>query len=462
MKFPWHIGIGAKLFVAVFATCMLVIVTMHWGGRISFEYGFVDYIRRGNEQRLAMLSDALAEQYEQHGSWDFLRRNERLVFSMMRSLDQNPDSSSQLPPHGWRTQFWVLDQQYQVLAGPHAAIPREGSRRNITTGNGKIVGWVVGSPPERLTRSADINFDRQQRRTSWGIAALSTLLAALVAWLLARGLLAPVKRLVAGTRHLTAGHFASRVKVSSSDELGQLAQDFNRLAGSLEKNEQMRRAFMADISHELRTPLAILRGELEAMQDGVRKLTPEGIASLQSEVGILSKLVEDLHQLSLSDEGALAYRKQHTDLVPLLEIVAGSFASRYRSHGLTLTLHLPEAAPFFGDPGRLMQLFTNLLENSLRYTDAPGRVEVRLNTEATHWHLSFADTAPGVDADQQTQIFERFYRTESSRNRASGGSGLGLTICKNIAEAHDGSIAAQQADSGGVQITLQLPHVSQP
>ena len=462
MKLPLRLGISAKLFLAIFSTCMLVLITMHWGVRLSFEHGFVDYIKRGNEQRLAMLGDALADQYEQHGNWDFLRHNDRLVFTILRSLEQNPDSSNQLPPHGWRTQFWIIDQQYKVLVGPRAPVPPEGSRRNITTSNGKVVGWVVGSPPERLTRSTDINFDHQQKRTSWLIVGLSTLLAALVTWLMSRGLLAPVKRLVAGTHHLAAGNFATRVEVGSRDELGQLAQDFNRLASSLEKNESMRRAFMADISHELRTPLAILRGELEAMQDGVRKLTPAAIGSLQSEVGVLSKLVDDLHQLSLSDEGALAYRKQATDLVQLLEVTAGSFNERYRSHGLTLTLQMPDEAPFFGDPDRLMQLFTNLLENSLRYTDAPGQVEVRLWYEAPWWQMSFADSAPGVDAQKQAKIFERFYRTEGSRNRASGGSGLGLAICKNIVDAHGGHIAAEHSDLGGLKIALQLRYVPQP
>ncbi|WP_313384485.1 two-component system sensor histidine kinase BaeS [Pantoea sp.] len=462
MKLPLRLGISAKLFLAIFSTCMLVLITMHWGVRLSFEHGFVDYIKRGNEQRLAMLGDALADQYEQHGNWDFLRHNDRLVFTILRSLEQNPDSSNQLPPHGWRTQFWIIDQQYKVLVGPRAPVPPEGSRRNITTSNGKVVGWVVGSPPERLTRSTDINFDHQQKRTSWLIVGLSTLLAALVTWLMSRGLLAPVKRLVAGTHHLAAGNFATRVEVGSRDELGQLAQDFNRLASSLEKNESMRRAFMADISHELRTPLAILRGELEAMQDGVRKLTPAAIGSLQSEVGVLSKLVDDLHQLSLSDEGALAYRKQATDLVQLLEVTAGSFNERYRSHGLTLTLQMPDEAPFFGDPDRLMQLFTNLLENSLRYTDAPGQVKVRLWYEAPWWQMSFADSAPGVDAQQQAKIFERFYRTEGSRNRASGGSGLGLAICKNIVDAHGGHIAAEHSDLGGLKIALQLRYVPQP
>ncbi|KOC88295.1 two-component system sensor histidine kinase BaeS [Winslowiella iniecta] len=452
-----RVGISAKLFCAIFSTCMLVLIIMHWGVRLSFEHGFIDYIKRGNEQRLALLSDALADQYEQHGNWDFLRNNNKLIFSILRSLEQNPDASNNLPPHGWRTQFWIIDQQYRVLVGPRAPVPPEGTRRNITTSNNKIVGWVIGSPPERLTRSTDINFDQQQRRTSWLIVGLSTLLAAAVTWLMARGLLAPVKRLVEGTHHLAAGDFSKRVEVGSRDELGRLAQDFNKLASSLEKNESMRRAFMADISHELRTPLAILRGELEAMQDGVRKLTPEALVSLQAEVVTLTKLVDDLHQLSLSDEGALAYRKSPTDVVSLLEVVGGIFRARFASRQLSLSLSLPQQAPFFGDADRLIQLFTNLMENSLRYTDAGGGLRISLESQPAKMLLHFDDTAPGVSDEQRQQIFERFYRTESSRNRASGGSGLGLAICKNIVEAHGGTLSAEHSDIGGLRITVELP-----
>ncbi|EXU75249.1 two-component system sensor histidine kinase BaeS [Erwinia mallotivora] len=452
-----RIGITAKLFMAIFSTCMLVLITMHWGVRLSFEHGFIDYIKKGNEQRLIMLSDALADQYEQHGSWDFLRNNNRLVFQILHSLEQNPESSNQLPPHGWRTQFWVIDQQYHVMIGPRSPVPPEGNRRNITTSNGHVVGWVIGSPPERLTRSADINFDQQQKRTSWIIVGLTMLLAALVTWLMSRGLLAPVKRLVDGTHRLAAGDFTSRVQANSRDELGRLAQDFNRLAGTLEKNESMRRAFMADISHELRTPLAILRGELEAIQDGVRQLTPESIVSLQGEVSTLTKLVDDVHQLSLSDEGALAYRKSDINLVPLLELVAANFSHRYQRQGLTLHLALPEQAVLFGDPDRLIQLFTNLMENSLRYTDAGGGLTVTVEKLESQWLLQFEDSAPGITDAQRGQIFERFYRAESSRNRASGGSGLGLAICQNIVEAHDGRITADHASAGGLRITVHLP-----
>ncbi|WP_313129310.1 envelope stress sensor histidine kinase BaeS [Pseudescherichia vulneris] len=458
MKF-WRPGITGKLFLAILATCIALLITMHWAVRISFERGFIDYIKHGNEQRLQMLGDALGEQYALHGNWRFLRNNDRFVFQILRSFEHDGDDDRPgpgMPPHGWRTQFWVTDQSGDVLVGPRSPIPKEGTRRAIMV-NGAEVGAVIASPVERLTRNTDINFDRQQRRTSWLIVGLATLLAALATFPLARGLLAPVKRLVEGTHRLAAGDFTTRVATSSPDELGKLAQDFNQLASTLEKNQQMRRDFMADISHELRTPLAVLRGELEAIQDGVRQFTPESVASLQAEVGTLTKLVDDLHQLSMSDEGALAYQKAPMDVITLLEIAAGAFRERFASRGLTLSVSLPESAIVFGDRDRLMQLFNNLLENSLRYTDAGGQLLISATVKPATLAMTFADSGPGVSDEQLSRLFERFYRTEGSRNRASGGSGLGLPICVNIVEAHGGTIAAAHSPFGGVSITVELP-----
>ncbi|HDS1234481.1 two-component system sensor histidine kinase BaeS [Pluralibacter gergoviae] len=456
----WRPNITAKLFLAIFATCILLLITMHWAVRLSFEHGFIDYIKRGNEQRLQLLSEALSEQYESHGSWRFLRGNDRFIFQILRTLEHDtPDDGKgppQMPPHGWRTQFWVVDQNARVLVGPRAPVPPDGTRRGIMV-NGMEVGAVIASPVERLTRNTDINFDRQQRRTSWLIVGLATLLAALATFPLARGLLAPVKRLVEGTHRLAAGDFTTRVAATGSDELGKLAQDFNQLASTLERNQQMRRDFMADISHELRTPLAVLRGELEAIQDGVRKFTPESVSSLQAEVGTLTKLVDDLHQLSMSDEGALAYQKAPVDIVSLLEMAGGAFRERFAGRGLALNLSLPENATLFGDRDRLLQLFNNLLENSLRYTDAGGQLLIEARKTAQQVTLTFADSGPGVTDEQLEMLCERFYRAESSRNRASGGSGLGLAICVNIAAAHGGRLSAAHSPFGGVSITVELP-----
>ena len=347
-------------------------------------------------------------------------------------------------------------EEMRVLVGPRSPVPPDGTKRAITS-NGATVGWVIASPVERLTRNTDINFDRQQRQTSWLIVALSTLLAALATFPLARGLLAPVKRLVEGTHKLAAGDFTTRVDTRSQDELGKLAQDFNQLASTLEKNQQMRRDFMADIAHELRTPLAVLRGELEAIQDGVRQFTPESVASLQAEVGTLTKLVDDLHQLSMSDEGALAYQKAPVDVINVLEVASGAFRERFASRNLKIDLSLPDSAVVFGDKDRLMQLFNNLLENSLRYTDSGGGLHISGRQDNGRFALTFADSAPGVQDAQLEKLFERFYRTEGSRNRASGGSGLGLAICVNIVEAHNGTIRAAHSPFGGVSITVELP-----
>ncbi len=449
-------GITGKLFLAIFSTCLLVLAIMHWGVRLSFERGFIDYIKRGNTQRIELLSDALGEQYALHGNWRFLRHNDRFVFQILRSFEREGDEAHGMPPQGWRTKFWVVDQNYQVLVGPREKLPPDGMRKPINV-NGQDVGWVIASPIERLTRNTDINFDRQQRRTSWIIVALSSLLAAAATFLLARGLLAPVKRLVEGTHKLAAGDFSTRVAVGSQDELGRLAQDFNQLASTLEKNHKMRRAYMADISHELRTPLAVLRGELEAIQDGVRQFTPESVTSLQMEVATLTKLVDDLHQLSMSDEGALAYQKKPLDIITLLEVVAGAFRSRFESSGLTIRLDLPDSAMIFGDGDRLMQLFNNLLENSLRYTDSGGQLVIGGKIVNQQFVMSFDDSEPGVSDEQLSQLFDRFYRAEGSRNRASGGSGLGLSICQNIVTAHGGTLTASHSRFGGVSITVELP-----
>lgn len=473
MKF----GITAKLFLAIFATCMLVLITMHWGVRMSFERGFIDYIKNGNEQRVIQLRDALAEQYQLRGDWSFLRNNERLVFKMLHSMDQSTDdNNTSNSMQGWRVRLWVLDAAKNRLFGSPAPVSRDSTWQPIIVQN-QTVGWIVASPIERLTRDADINFDKQQQRTSWLIVALSTLLAIIVTWLTARGLLAPVKRLVNGIHHLAAGDFSARVSASTHDELGRLAQDFNQLASALEKNEQSRRDFMADVSHELRTPLAVLRGELEALQDGVRQPNANSLSSLQAEVATLTKLVDDLHQLSFSDLGALAYRKVPVDIVQLLHIAIAAFSDRYQKKHITLTMDCPSPSPVlqapvlqapvlqamvlqatvFGDPDRLSQLFNNLLENSLRYTDEQGKLAIQVALRQKQLLITWQDSAPGVTDEQLTLIFERFYRAESSRNRASGGSGLGLAICNNIVEAHGGRLYAEHSSWGGLLITVELP-----
>jgi len=256
------------------------------------------------------------------------------------------------------------------------------------------------------------------------------------------------------THRLAGGNYGTRVDVRSGDELGRLAGDFNRLAETLERNETLRRRFMADVSHELRTPLAVVSAEIEAMEDGVR---PVSLENIKSEVAALSKLVDDLNQLALADVGALAYRKRTVDVVPLVEQAVESYRDRLAARGLNLEAKWNGAAPVHGDTDRLLQMFRNLLENSARYTDPGGAVRVAVGREGERVAIDFEDSAPGVPDESLGRLFERFYRVEASRNRANGGAGLGLALCRSIADAHGGDIRAEHSPLGGLRVRVTLP-----
>ena len=277
--------------------------------------------------------------------------------------------------------------------------------------------------------------------------------------LLARGFLAPIRRLARATHRLAAGDYAQRIAVDRRDELGQLVHDFNAMAATLEQAETARRSFLADVSHELRTPLAILRGEIEALQDGVRSLSPEALESLQAEVGALSALVDDLHELADADVGSAQYERGEVDIAGLLRATLYAFRERLASRRLAVdTSGVPgERVVVDGDARRLTQLFNNLFENTLRYTDEGGHVEVSLRTSKGDVELDLQDSPPGVPKQLLPRLFERLFRVEGSRNRALGGTGLGLALCRSIVEMHGGDIEASESKLGGLRIVVRLP-----
>jgi two-component system sensor histidine kinase BaeS len=284
------------------------------------------------------------------------------------------------------------------------------------------------------------------------------LLAAIVAFLLSRHLLAPVGRLTAGTQALMSRQFDTRIEVESKDELGQLAADFNTMAQTLEKYERMRQQWISDIAHELRTPLSILCGEIEALKDGVRQVNRHSLNSLYSEARHLSKIVNDLHELSQADAGALSIKKVPVDPVAVLNGTLGHFKQGFVENQITIENYLENqpSITVFGDADRLQQLFSNLLENTLRYADAPGILKIGQERTKNRMILFFEDSGPGVPEEALEHLFDRLYRVDRSRSRARGGSGLGLSICKSIVNALGGEIRAANGNSGGLRIEVEL------
>ncbi len=457
-------SITLKLFLAILATCIVVALAMGMAVRYSFDSGFDDYIRERENQRLDSLALTLAADYVETGGWGFLAgRGDRWERSLRLSRyarpgDRDRDRDRRGAPPGPPPRVTLVDAEGGWLAGPRVRPGAERIRHPVTV-DGRSVGWLLSPPPRPMAVNDEIDqrFQSRQLRATWVIVGLSVLLAALVSLLLARLLLVPVRRLAQATRRLADGDFDIRVRVGAPDELGRLARDFNRLAHSLARNARLRRELMADMSHELRTPLAILRGEIEALQDGLRAPDEAALASLAHEIGRLNRLVDDLRELSLADAGALDYRMRPLDLSALVERALDAVQDRYARAGLALEQDIEPGLRLSGDERRLEQLLANLLENSLRYTDSPGRVRLRAGRRDGRIVLEVADTAPSVAPDQLPRLFDRLYRVESSRSRLHGGSGLGLAICRSIVQAHGGEISATPSDLGGLAIRVEWP-----
>jgi len=367
--------------------------------------------------------------------------------------DRNPER----PAFGIEHRLALFDEQKKPVAGRAESIA--GHTLQEIAVQGKTVGWLGLRNEKNPSNPLDMAFLKQQARAFYIVGALMLALAAVVAFLLSRHLLAPVQQLIAGTRSLTSRKFDTRINVNSSDELGQLAGDFNQMAQTLQQYEQLRQQWISDIAHELRTPLSILRGEIEALQDGIREASGERLESLHGEVVHMSKIVSNLHELSLAESAALHFKKEPVNLVQALRACLQKFHARFDECGIALVDELGDTESIIipGDKDRLTQVFSNLLENTLRYTDCPGSLTVRQLCTRSEMLLQFADTKPAVPTESLGRLFDRLYRVDPSRSRSQGGSGLGLSICKTIIEAHNGTIKAQHAATGGLQIEIMLP-----
>lgn len=466
-------SITNQLFAVMLGLCLLMILAMGAATTWSMRKGFNDYTRQQDRLRAEAVAATLAELYRQQGSWDMIKTEPRLWRDIL-SMDNpersqvNPDDHHNrrpdlgeperrpLVPHRMREHWSLMDQDGHIIAGK-ATPTTDALRFGIQIG-GVYVGELMVSNVQRRFGRTEQLFLEQQRQSALLIMLLSAVMALLAALLLARRFVAPIHQLADATHRLGAGQYTVKIPESRQDEFGQLARDFNGLATILAQNEKLRRDFVADISHELRTPLAILTGEIEAIQDGIRQPTPEALTSLQHEILSLTRLVDDLYQLALSDVGGLRYQMQPVDLVTLVQQAAQPFFERMLEHGLTLQLALPEQPiGINADTARLHQLITNLLENSVRYTDAGGVVQLSVQVVDNMAIVDCHDSAPSVDAADLPRLFERLYRVEGSRNRATGGAGLGLPLCQSIVEAHHGSIVAQPSAQGGLWLRVQLP-----
>ena len=290
-------------------------------------------------------------------------------------------------------------------------------------------------------------------------AAVTSLAISLFA---ARRITRPLRDMMHISQRISAGHYAERIEVPPvhrMDELGQLATSINALAVALERTERHRLEVIGDVAHELRTPLATFEGYLEGLLDGVIEPSPHIWATLHTQAARMRRLVEDLQELSRAEAGQIPLSLQPVAPQHLVQLALEPLAEQFAEKGLVLTTHVSPGLPeVLADQARAVQILINLLVNALRYTPAPGAVEMDVNTEGNNVVFRVTDSGVGLSPEQMLHIFERFYRVDKSRSRASGGSGIGLTIARSLAQAMNGELHVESAGlEQGSSFILSLP-----
>ncbi|MGC3874540.1 ATP-binding protein [Halomonas sp. GXIMD04776] len=455
--------LGVKLFAIILVVNVAISGLVFVGVSRSLDQGFIDYLENTQINRAQTLADTLGERWSRRESWQWLREDARAWEDLVQQLLW-PGYSE--PPQS--VEGSLGDARDFVLhdAGnlPVIGLAPRGDKDDPVVLNwlpieyeGERVGTLGYRAPYQLMADMDRLFlSRQQRNLAVIIASLvlaSLLLAGGLGWWLGRRM----RSMTIAARRLSGGDYSMRLSERGQDELSRLARDFNGLAVTLEANRAARQRWVADIAHELRTPLAVLRGEIEALQDGIRPLNEDSLHSLSQEVGQLEWLIRDLRLLAQSDAGSLDVHLETIDLAAVLKERLEESQGWLESANITLETAIAGPAFVQGDPKRLRQLWNNLLTNTRAYTDAPGRLKVSLSLVDNQARVIWEDSAPGVDSAELPRLTERLYRVDASRNRRRGGSGLGLSIAAALVQAHNGHWQASHSPLGGVRWTLTLP-----
>ncbi|MBB6735731.1 sensor histidine kinase [Cohnella zeiphila] len=402
---------------------------------------------RGDQ--LEALAEPLIRYYEDHGrSWEGV--------GQLR-LEESVETK------GREISLLLVSPQNQVLLkqgeeGDDRVVRRLGIRKPLLS-NGSTVAVLYEYDPDVAMLS----------KLRYGIpisvltllvpsAAAFIVLSLLVAWGLSKRMTSPLRRLMPAIERLGRGDYGVQAPVAVNDEYGQVARAFNEMSLLLRDAEENRRSLVADVAHELRTPITIIRGKLDLLQHGGERIAPENLLPLQDELIRLTRLIDDLHQLSLAEARKLPIERRPTNLCELLRRIVERVGPDAERKGIRMELACEAGFPVISvDPNRMTQVFLNLAVNAVRYTQPNGAVNLTVREEAGGLRVEVADNGPGIEPRHLPHIFDRFYRADEARARHGGGAGLGLAIAKGYVTAHDGTIEAASSPGQGTTFTVRLP-----
>jgi signal transduction histidine kinase len=439
-------SISSKLILAFLSigvvSVAIIFITARWNTRAEF----LRFLTNENQTDvIARLSDY----HRVHGTWAGVQT----LFADGNAPDRYP--------------FALADHRGRVIIpngkfGPGERIsPLEARGGTALIEDGQIIGILIPVRSSFEGRPRELEFIERSNRTLLYGALIGAVMALLLGVLLSRTLTRPIRELTRATHAVSEGDLSQQVPVRSSDELGELAQAFNRMSSELSRSVNARKQMTADIAHELRTPLSLILGHAEAVHDGVLPPTRENFEIIREEATRLEHLVNDLRILSLADAGELSISPQTIEPQRLLNEVASLYQYRAQQKDIALEQDVdPHIPAIHVDPGRMTQVLTNILDNALRHTPDGGRIILSAKAAGEQVELSVQDSGSGLKKEDLERIFDRFYRTDAARQRDGaipGGSGLGLAIARSIVQAHGGQVSAESQLGGGLRVIVRLP-----
>lgn len=435
---------------------------------------FARYVRINEERRNQRIVEVLAAAYQLYGGWEgvgwqlshlglstntwvrVLDNWGRVVYDSNASCSMTGMGGMMMRRWGRARSpgeeplFWPPNQEPPEM-GPVAVVPIQVEGRRVGT------AYIASTGRRGLYSQQDLLFRRTFNRSVVVAGLLGGAGALLLGFVLSRRITDPLLRLNQAAHRLAEGDLTQRVPVETGDEVGRLAQTFNFMAARLEELEKLRRKLTADVAHELRTPLTAIRSYIEAFQDGVLKPEAKHLEDLHQEVLRLVRMVEDLRELSLAEAREKRLRLEPLELGELAASVADRLRPLMEEKGIALEVAPGPGLMVRGDAEALNRVFHNLLFNAYQYTEKGGRVWVRVERRDGMAAVEVSDTGTGIAPRDLPYIFERFYRADPSRNRATGGTGIGLTIARELVQAHGGRIEVESELGRGSTFTVLLP-----
>ncbi len=460
MKYSLRIKISLSyVLVALLSVALIMVFT-----NMFLDKNFRKYVRQNQEQKNQQVITSISQQYKDNGSWNInmvetigVSALENGLIIKVKDISGKVIWDAKAHNNGMCQRIIEHTTQNVISRYPNVKNTYTEVPYAVNYNHAKVGVVEIGSYGPYYLSDNDLSFINTLNKLLIGVGVFSLFFSLVLGSIMARRLSSPISRVISSAQSIAKGYFTDRIsEKSTTKEICQLTTTINNLAETLEKQEVLRKKMSGDVAHELRTPLATLQSHMEAMIDGIWEPDTERLKSCHEEIIRINKMVGDLGRLAKYESESLVLNKETFDISELIQHIIYNFQSEFKNKEIEISFQ-GEKEEVFADKNKISQVVINLVSNALKYTPNGGIVNVRVKGAEDITEICVKDNGLGIPEEDLPFIFERFYRADKSRNRLTGGSGIGLTIVKAIIDAHKGRIEVQSKVNEGTEFIISLP-----